>query len=510
MEVGKKRRAKGRFEAGSSQRGDRKGGNGADAADRRGRRCFRCLGVGHITAACREPATCWRCRGVGHRKSGCKFVFSTPKVPRRTTQVTLKSDIKVPRVTVCWSKEVQDRVSNLQRCVLADWAGTEVLACGELVHLLKQRWNNLDFSNTGWLCRDRAIIRLPSINDRDLLLAEGSLMVDGGIVLFSACDILTGASGELGSSRKILLSGVPLAWRTEEAIRTIVEPLGWFQSMFEDASGEEAFPPVRVSVLANSGIRFPDSIEVCFGGWTGVVSVKEEDDSHFRSYVAAVRNNSSDRKISSRGGRKDAVPMNYDRRRKVDTDIGLVSDTGALSAEQLGERPETLCKGRLDGGLSNQPYVMETGDILALPQSGGEEDGTSSVAGQEPSDKMEVQQQDMQNGETPLFKESFQSDREVTFLGVNIGVSPSLVKPPQLANASHSPSLGSTPSIRDALGPGSWANQVGEDGVARWVWFNRTPGGESDHSYSDPARGTGFRRIRISWTYLGEGHFARL
>lgn len=35
------------------------------------RRCFRCLGKGHIKAYCREPMCCFKCKGYGHNSGRC-------------------------------------------------------------------------------------------------------------------------------------------------------------------------------------------------------------------------------------------------------------------------------------------------------------------------------------------------------------------------------------------------------------------------------------------------------
>ncbi|KAK1321881.1 hypothetical protein QJS10_CPA03g01260 [Acorus calamus] len=434
----------------------------------RSRHCFRCLGLGHFAFACRDPPRCWKCNGVGHRRSGCNAmnrVHYRSRAPKQCQEVFPSA----PWVVVSWSKEVANRMSKLQRCVLVLWSGPAISSCDDLVRLLGLHWRDMDFGNVGWLCRNRALIRLPTILDRDRLLECGTLTVPGGAILFAPYEVSTGAHDDNGVLRRIVLSGVPLAWRTEEAIRLIVEPLGTFQSMYEDASGDgvDVFPHLSVAVWSNSSSSFPRSIE---GGRVMCRFERWGDASlpllRTRFEEADIRRG---RRLFQRG-RSSFRPLV----RTVLCRIG----SGGLDVEGSTHPALTL----IDGPVTSQPRIPPANVVgeLASVSDGALEDVVH--------DRLNV----LESGELQFAFEESENDQDLSFIGVNIGNSPSLSDFELSPVGAHSPSLGSTPSYHGSLGQGSWANQVGDDGVARWVWFRTSDkgfsGSYSSSLYLDPIR----------------------
>ncbi|KAK1289242.1 hypothetical protein QJS10_CPB18g00700 [Acorus calamus] len=411
------------------------------------RRCFRCLGLRHSASVSREPPRCWRCGGFGHRRSGClsRVKSKTAMPPLRMTQRPLTPMPPAPRVSVGWSKEVQDRVHNLRLCVLASWSGRETITCEDLVCIMGQKWGNFDLGNAGWLCRNRAIIRLPTASARDIVLEERLLETKGGTIHFSSCDAAMGRGR--GLTRRISLFGIPLAWRTEEVIRRIVEPLGLLQNMFEDADGAVDFPPLSVSIWSNTTTQFPDSIEVSFGGWQNTVTVKEE-----------------------------TIPRRVRLRRRSWEAARLVA------APPSGVRLEAPFDNG-DGPLYSHPPIA---DVLAVSSNQSPKGNGTSVP--RPTETPEPSIQNcLTKAPTPTDKgDDCSMDTDLTNFGANIGAPNQPDGTSTSKNGSDIFSLGSTPSIHGSLGQGSWANQLGEDGVERWVWFPTSNEGLSDRTLPDP------------------------
>ncbi|KAK1269254.1 hypothetical protein QJS04_geneDACA018472 [Acorus gramineus] len=180
------------------------------------------------------------------------------------------------------------------RCVLVSWSGPGDLSLSDLVVFLQQRWKGLDFSSARWLYRSRAIINLSSVPARELLVAAKVVEFSGGTVSFSLLEVSTRAIEDQGVTRTISLFGIPLAWRTEEVVRRIVEPFGCLGFMFEDAHGGNDFPPVEVSMWSNRDPCFLVNIEVNFGEWRSTVQVVETGESPLRSFAEVVRGVSLD------------------------------------------------------------------------------------------------------------------------------------------------------------------------------------------------------------------------
>ncbi|KAK1298033.1 hypothetical protein QJS10_CPB14g01223 [Acorus calamus] len=215
--VGKRRRGRG---GPSGVRGDR-----ATSLSRRFRgpiqkhtgwygRCLRCLGPGHLARDCRDRPRCWNCSRWGHRSSTCltgtrrrNLVTSLPKVsPHMEMVVVDRSD------------EVEVRMRNLGRSVLAIWEGKGSPSISSIVVRLKHRWRGIDFTQVWGLCRGKILLRAPSWAAMELILSEERLFMEGGCIVFRKCGFATGVAKMVGRKVDILLRGVPLVWRTEEVL----------------------------------------------------------------------------------------------------------------------------------------------------------------------------------------------------------------------------------------------------------------------------------------------------
>ncbi|KAK1311502.1 hypothetical protein QJS10_CPA08g01093 [Acorus calamus] len=263
------------------------GGFGRRGARREGtfleRRCFRCLDWGHLAAECREPPRCWQCGKVGHRRFYCRELSKPMKA---ATQQTIPGPSRTklsgsPRtvgsaleVEISWTKELAMREECFSRSVILVWKG-KVKADWTLVEkAIKEAWRDLPCSQVWPLGAWKAIIRLPSFSVRDVLLQARSITLPSGRVSFLPWGCDDGSVGGGGRRYDIILRGLPLLWRTGEAIRSLVGSFGHILGVSEEVIGEDEYPRIKVGVWMGPGPGPPSLVVGRLGGWKVPIEVE--------------------------------------------------------------------------------------------------------------------------------------------------------------------------------------------------------------------------------------------
>ncbi|KAK1325878.1 hypothetical protein QJS10_CPA01g01738 [Acorus calamus] len=115
-----------------------------------------------------------------------------------------------------------------------------------------------------------------SIGMKDNIVNSRFLDFPGGRVLFEDYSFTSGSASPSGSCSRALIRGLPLIWRTEEAICQVMVPLGFMIEFGEVKLPGESFPLVRVVYWPIRGATLPDSFPMTLGGWQVMIEVFQE------------------------------------------------------------------------------------------------------------------------------------------------------------------------------------------------------------------------------------------
>ncbi|KAK1288705.1 hypothetical protein QJS10_CPB19g01276 [Acorus calamus] len=170
-------------------------------------------------------------------------------------------------LSVPWSEELALRSERFSRSVVLVWKGVNPADWLEVEKAIRRRWGGLPPFSCWSLGSWGALIRFPSISVRDVLLREGSLSLQSGVVGFEECSLATGAAGGLGEKVVLALLGIPLLWRTEEVIRRLVSPFGVLVGVEESMESTGVFPSIKVSLCLSPDQEIPEVINAQLSGW---------------------------------------------------------------------------------------------------------------------------------------------------------------------------------------------------------------------------------------------------
>ncbi|KAK1318834.1 hypothetical protein QJS10_CPB04g00917 [Acorus calamus] len=332
----------------------------------------------------------------------------------------------------------------LGRSILVFWEGQGNRSVSELVEAMSLKWTDISFSQSWWLSRGRLVVRLESTTDRDFILHQGSLQVQGGRLTFHRCLFTSGsaqASGELCSA---YLRGVPLVWRSEDVIQNVVEPFGYLVYFEEVEMCSELFPLIKVKFWPKKEVTVPAEIGVSLGGWKVRVEVKLEAGGKRRSFAETV-SGGRDGAASVLGCRTQALPLFLG----VDLPpLGLVPISPLDLPERLGDEDRTR------GNMVGVDTIEATKSNTGVPGTQVDKSlaQATALALCTSTDRGKGQ------GVTRHLLQGMHGDRQDVHMAVHSG----------LGLGSHSSS--SEPSIHNELGLGSWAMFVDEKGKTHWTW----------------------------------------
>ncbi|KAK1300886.1 hypothetical protein QJS10_CPB13g01431 [Acorus calamus] len=218
---------------------------------------------------------------MGHRSGGCSDgkkastehgtmsmqerhqVHAMPPVPG--TMVPM--EVEIP-----WLPLLATREEAFSSSILLMWSGKEEAYWPVVMEALRDKWRLLPPFEWWVLGPLVALARFPSLSVREVL-QESSLIVNGGKILFRACDWGSGRVDKEAHRVVVQIKGLPLMWRADGVIQNVVGSFGHLVEDREDFMTGEFFPVLQASVWCEVGAVIPSEVVVNLDGWKKVVEI---------------------------------------------------------------------------------------------------------------------------------------------------------------------------------------------------------------------------------------------
>ncbi|KAK1300087.1 hypothetical protein QJS10_CPB13g01347 [Acorus calamus] len=181
-------------------------------------RCFRCLGSGHWSSACRDPIVCRRCGGSGHWSYTCTR-------GRRTEAREAEVNEVVSHIQLGDNFNPCDEMRSLRCCVVVKavgWSPSE----GEVAQEFGDLWGEKFWTVDKVLGAGTFIVKVTNPQLRSKMVRRGVMQSRRGSLQVEVWCPEFAATPSETVRWHLRLGGLPLHWQQETCVRTLLHGLG--------------------------------------------------------------------------------------------------------------------------------------------------------------------------------------------------------------------------------------------------------------------------------------------
>ncbi|KAK1283499.1 hypothetical protein QJS10_CPB21g01145 [Acorus calamus] len=216
-------------------------------------RCFRCLGSGHWSNACREPLICRRCGGPGHMSFAC--TAGQWRAGREPTNQ--QEEVFEIQLGEGFNPHVEERV--LRCCVVVAAEGrnpSEEEVSGEIGEV----WGEECWSIERSLGCGTFILKVMNPQLRGKMVRRGVTQGTRGQLRFSAWVPEFGASSSETFRWHLRLEGLPLHWQHGECMRTLMRSFGTVTEIRGQGIDHRGVVFSKLTVVSGTWRKWPKCI----------------------------------------------------------------------------------------------------------------------------------------------------------------------------------------------------------------------------------------------------------